>query len=197
MHRLVILVALSGCAPEEAPTAALNADTASALVSDESSTFAPLSEDGASVAQVDPTRYLGLWYEIATTPSFQQGSCANTTAEYSLVDDETVGVRNRCTLGLDGPDNVIEGTARVLDDSYARLLVDLGFGFEAPYDIVELDGATGTAPYRYAAVSSLGLQWWILSREPVLDSTIRDELEPRLQDRGLDLTTLTDTAHSR
>ena len=193
---VIALLALGACAPESDDAAGLaGGDTAAAVVQE--STFAPLSDDGMTVAQVDPERYLGVWYEIATTPSFQQTSCANTTAEYSLIDDETVGVLNRCTLGVDGPENIIEGTARVVDDSYARLLVDLGFGFEAPYDIVELDGATGDAPYRYAAVSSMGFQWWILSREPVIDDGIRAELEERLEARGLDLSTLVDSEHAR
>ena len=193
---VIALLALGACAPESDDAAGLaGGDTAAAIVQE--STFAPLSDDGMTVAQVDPERYLGVWYEIATTPSFQQTSCANTTAEYSLIDDETVGVLNRCTIGVDGPENIIEGTARVVDDSYARLLVDLGFGFEAPYDIVELDGATGDAPYRYAAVSSMGFQWWILSREPVIDDDIRSELEERLAARGLDLGSLVDTEHGR
>ncbi len=196
MHTVIALLALGACAPEsDDATGVPSGDTAAVVVQE--STFAPLSDDGMTVAQVDPERYLGVWYEIATTPSFQQSSCANTTAEYSLIDDETVGVLNRCTLGVDGPENIIEGTARVVDDSYARLLVDLGFGFEAPYDIVELDGATGDAPYRYAAVSSMGFQWWILSREPVIDDGIRAELEERLEARGLDLSTLVDTEHAR
>ena len=95
--------------------------------------FVPHASDGISVEQVEPARYLGLWYEIATTPSQQQSACAGTMAEYSLVDEETIGVTNRCYVGsLEGRLNEIDATARALDDSYARLMVDFGFGFEAP-----------------------------------------------------------------
>ena len=90
--------------------------------------FIPDASDGVSVEQLEPSRYLGLWYEIATTPSQQQSACSGTTAEYSLIDEGTIGVTNRCRIGgLDGGLSRIDGTARVLDDTYARLLVDLGF----------------------------------------------------------------------
>ena len=148
--------------------------------------FVEDAEDGASVVAVEPDRYLGVWYEIATTPSFQQTSCAGTTAEYSLRDDGAIDVLNRCYLdGLDGDLNEIEGIATPTDDTFARLLVDFGFGFEAPYDIVELDGADGDEPYDFAVVSSYGLAVWILSREPQMDAELYDLLVERARDRGL------------
>ena len=67
---------------------------------------------------------------IASRKADALRACSGTTAEYSLVDDSTIGVTNRCRIGgLDGGLSRIDGTARVLDDTYARLLVDLGFGF--------------------------------------------------------------------
>ena len=125
--------------------------------------FVPISEDGISVEEVDPNRYLGLWYEIATTPSSQQRSCTGTTAEYSLIDDQTVGVLNRCYLGsLDGQLNAIQGVAYVQDETYARLMVDFDFGFTAPYNIITLDGNANGELYQFAVVSSY-TNLWILS----------------------------------
>lgn len=156
--------------------------------------FAPYAADGLSVASLEPGRYLGLWYEIATTPSFIEADCHGTTAEYGLIDDDTISVYNRCTLGsLDGEVNEIEGTADFADASYARLLVDFGFGFAAPYNVVELDGAGGAAPYRYAAVNSAGFQIWILSRTPTLDAELYEELVGRMAAQGLPTDELTRT----
>ncbi len=152
----------------------------------EEAAFLPYADDGQSVAELEPERYLGLWYEIATTPSFIEAGCTGTTAEYGVVDDDTISVYNRCYLGsLDGEVNEIEGTADFADDSYARLLVDFGFGFAAPYNVVELDGAGGEEPYRYAAVNSSGFQIWILSRTPTLDPAIYDALVERMAAQGL------------
>lgn len=163
-------------------------DTAALATWEAPLSFAPYSSDGEVVERVAPERYVGLWYEIATTGSFQQEQCAGTTATYTPLDDTTVEVLNRCYLGsLDGPLNEITGTATAVDESFAKLLVDFGFGFEAPYDIVELDGADSEEPYAFAAVSSLnGAQLWILSRTSTLDSTTYDAIVERLDQRGLD-----------
>lgn len=149
--------------------------------------FVPDANDGQSVEALDPSRYLGLWYEIATTPSQQQSFCSGTTAEYSLIDDSTIGVTNRCRIGgLDGNQNRIDGTARALDDTYARLLVDLGFGFEAPYTVIDLIDTPADEPYSQAVVSGGGVQFWILSREPQVSDDLYDVLLDRLDTRGID-----------
>ncbi len=50
-----------------------------------------------AVEQVDLTRYAGRWYEIAALPNFFQRNCAwGTTAEYTLLPEGTVRVRNAC-----------------------------------------------------------------------------------------------------
>lgn len=176
-----ILAAFSvlGCAPQ-------TSDTASSSIDEEGISFVALASDELSVAAVEPERYLGLWYEIASTPSFQQQSCAGTTAEYALLDNGDISVLNRCFLGdLDGDLNEIEGSASFVDDTYARLLVDFGFGFEAPYYIVELDGANGDAPYQFAVVSSPGFALWVLSRTPQIDPELYDLLIERALQREL------------
>ena len=149
--------------------------------------FVPHAADGISVERVEPARYLGLWYEIATTPSQQQSACAGTMAEYSLVDEETIGVTNRCYVGsLEGRLNEIDATARALDDSYARLMVDFGFGFEAPYTVIELYEPPGDEPYTYAAVTTSEVQYWILSRTPQMPQEMYDTLLEKIEERGGD-----------
>ena len=156
--------------------------------------FVEDAADGLSVASVNPERYLGVWYEIASTPSPQQALCAGTTAEYSLREDGDVRVVNRCYLGsLEGDLNVIEGSASFVDDTYARLLVDFNLGFEAPYNIVELDGQDGDEPYQFAVVSSPGFALWVLSRTPTMDAELYDTLLLRAADRGLPADTLIET----
>ncbi len=184
MHHLPIALflasSLSACA---SATEDDNGDTA--LLASPEPTYAPYSEDGRTVDRLDPARYLGLWYEIATTGSFQQESCVGTTATYSPIDEDTVEVYNRCFRGdFDGQASEITGTATATDASFTRLLVDFGFGFEAPYDVVELDGAEGDAPYGFAGVSSFeGAQLWILSRTPTLDEAIYDAIVARFEAR--------------
>ena len=165
------------------------------LVEEEGLLFTEIAADGVSVSSVEPARYLGLWYEIASTPSSQQSSCTGTTANYSLIDSTQIEVVNRCWLqSLDGPMNMIQGTATFIDDTYARLLVDFDLGFRAPYNIVELDGSTSDSPYQFAAVASFGTLW-ILSRTPDLSDEVASELLERLEDRDYPVERLLWTEH--
>ena len=185
-----IFFVFQACAPQSAESA--SDDTAS--TADAGASFVPYAEDGESVERLEPDRYLGLWYEIATTPSQQQASCSGTTAEYALLEDETIGVTNRCYFGsLDGNLNEIEATARPLDETFARLMVDFGFGFEAPYTVVDLvDPGDGT-PYLYAVVSSIGTQAWVLSRTPQMPEDVYESLLARIDERGGDSSELLPT----
>ena len=78
--------------------------------------FAPLTEDGVVVADVDLARYQGLWYEVVSDVPVFEIFCAGTTAEYQPIDATTVSVLNECDLfDLGGPLNSISGFAQVRD----------------------------------------------------------------------------------
>ena len=194
MRATFLLAAFFGIACADTPKTATPGSTDTATDTAEvfeGPTFVDDAADGLSVERVVPERYLGVWYEIASSPSFQQSACAGTTAEYSLRDDGDVRVINRCYVGsLDGALNEIEGKASFLDDTYARLLVDFGFGFTAPYTIVELDGATDDAPYSFAVVTSAGVALWVLSRTPQMDDDLYATLVARAAERGYPADTL-------
>ncbi len=181
------IAAFMGCSSPATTSEAGNTELDTGSIVDDGPRFVPDAADGESVEQVDPARYLGLWYEIATTPGQQASACSGTTAEYSLIDESTIGVTNRCRLGgLDGRLSRIEGTARPIDDTYARLLVDLGFGFEAPYTVIDLIETPDDAPYSVATVSASGVQYWILSRTPQISDDLYDTLLERIEDRDGD-----------
>ncbi|MFD5867633.1 lipocalin family protein [Corynebacterium sp. NPDC060344] len=67
------------------------------------------------VDSVDPERYAGKWYQVAAIPQVFNLQCINdTTAEYAVVDDSTLSVRNSCG-DVFGGTSVVEGQARVTD----------------------------------------------------------------------------------
>ena len=72
-HTLFFLLA---CSPESNDVTDESNDSPTEVAQ-----FVPDADDNASVESVDPARYLGVWYEIATTPSQQQAACAGTMAE--------------------------------------------------------------------------------------------------------------------
>ena len=165
------------------------ADAADAV---EAPFFAPLGDSEYRVAQLDPERYLGLWYEIATVPAGQQARCTGTTATYSSISETTIGVRNECYIdSLDGPLSAIDGTATPTDERFSHLLVSFGGSFSADYYVIEVDGASGDSPYDFAVVSSYDdVILWILHRSPQMDSALYDTIIDRLEERGIDTSRL-------
>ena len=63
--------------------------------------FMPLNDTGEVVSYVEIDRYMGQWFEIATTPSFQQLACFGTTADYTFNEEKGwVDVTNTCRGSL-------------------------------------------------------------------------------------------------
>ena len=160
-------------------------------------TFAPLGEDDYRVDQIDPSRYLGLWYEYASIPAGFQARCTATTAEYSLIDEETIGVYNRCRLDdIDGQLSEIEGTATPVDDRFSHLEVQFFSNFSADYFVIAADGQESDAPYEWAVVSTYNdLVLWVLSREPQMSQKRYATILSHLSYRGLPVEELVITPH--
>ncbi len=169
-----------------------NTDNAAASV-----IFMPLASGGDVVSFVDIDRYMGRWYEIATTPSFQHLSCTNTQAEYTY--DEAMGrvdVVNSCSVRGGSQQQEVRGIAELVDtDTQAKLAVSF-FGQRAPYWVVALDGTEGTTPYQWAVVSGPSNQFiWILSRTPEITADERSAIDAHLTERGFPVDSLIDTQH--
>ena len=132
-----------------------------------------------TVAKVDLSRYLGTWYEIASFPQGFQEGCTGTMATYSLRDDGTIDVLNRCRKdSLDGKESVANGRARVVDAATnAKLEVSFFGPFWGPYWIIDLG-----ADYEYAVVGHPGRDYlWILSRTPQLSTEVYGAIIERLE----------------
>lgn len=145
-----------------------------------------------TVEHVDLSRYLGTWYEIASYPQRFQAGCTATTATYSLRDDGTIDVLNRCRKdGLDGKLDEAKGRARVVDEATnAKLEVSFFRPFWGDYWIIDLD-AEG---YRYAVVGHPERDYlWILSREPELDPAVYEGILARLEEKHYDTSRLVKT----
>ena len=151
--------------------------------------FLALSDEGDVVSFVEVGRYMGLWYEIATTPSFQQGSCYSTQAQYSFNELKGwVDVVNSCRIGsTSGNLQQIAGRAELVDlETQAKLNV-IFYGQISPYWVVALDGTEGDAPYQWAVVSVPSKQsMWILSRTKQLTEEQRGAIEAHLRDAGVE-----------
>jgi apolipoprotein D and lipocalin family protein len=144
-----------------------------------------------TVPQVDLARYVGTWYEIASYPQRFQEGCTGTTATYTLRSDGEIDVLNKCRKGdLDGPEDVAEGRARVVDrETRAKLEVSFFSLFWGDYWIIDLG-----PEYEYAVVGHPSRDYlWILSRTPTLDDNAYDSILSRLEEKGYPLEPLRKT----
>ena len=161
--------------------------------------FKNLDDDVYLVDRVMPEKYLGLWYEYATVPSGPQANCTATTAEYTLLDESTIEVYNRCRLNeVDGQPSEIKGTARPMDDKYNHLKVNFFGNFEADYYVVALDGSAEPldTEYQWSVVSSYQDRvLWVLTRTPDFPEEDYNVILEHLQSRDFDLSNLQKTPH--
>jgi apolipoprotein D and lipocalin family protein len=140
-----------------------------------------------TVPQLDLSRYAGLWHEIARLPSHFQRDCASyVTAQYTLRQDDLIGVRNTCR-DADGDLLQAQGVARTVAGAPGRLQVRFAPDWLAwlplvwaDYWVIALDPG-----YQWAMVGTPDRDYlWILSRTPGMDRVRYDDLSARARAMG-------------
>ncbi len=142
----------------------------------------------ATVKEVDLQKYAGTWYEIARLPQWFQRGCYDSTATYSLNDDGTVKVINRCERKDEDATEAV-GTARVVPDSgnaklkvrfdnwVSRLIPTIT---EGNYWIIALD-----KDYQTVVIGEPSREYlWILARQPALPEDQYQALVQVAQSKG-------------
>lgn len=142
-----------------------------------------------TVANVNLSKYVGLWYEVAKIPNrFQKQCVKGTTAQYKLLPDGNIEVLNSC-ITKDGEKDVAEGLARIVDkNSNSKLEVSFVsiFGlrlFWGDYWIIDIGDN-----YDYAVVATPSRKYgWILSRTPTLEKEKLEQAFLALKTAGYDI----------
>jgi len=136
-----------------------------------------------TATSVDLSRYVGKWYEIARLPMWAQRNCLRSTAEYTFLESDDIGVKNTCATE-DGGETSIQGIAKIVDQEHGAKF-DVVFDqwaakiikFYSPpnngnYWILKVD-----PDYQYAAVGTPDREYlWILARTPSLPEDTYQEL---------------------
>ena len=128
-----------------------------------------------TVNKVDIAKYSGLWYEVARLPNSFQEDCYGTTAEYEIIDNETIRVINSCFEdSLNGEQDQAIGKAFIADKiTNSKLKVQFFWPFKGDYWIIALDEIN----YSYAMVGTPSREYlWILGRSKNFDKSILDKL---------------------
>jgi lipocalin len=138
------------------------------------------------VSEFDLSRYLGEWYEIARYDhSFERGM-TNTMAEYILQDNGKVVVLN--TGWKNGKFKLAEGKAIYPDpqEMNGSLRVSFFLFFYSDYNVMMVD-----ENYQISLVGSKSDNFlWILSRTPVADPELLQDVLDEAERRGYDLSKL-------
>lgn len=143
-----------------------------------------------SVADLDLQRYLGLWFELGRLPlRFEDDGASDVTAHYSLNEDGTVEVDNRCldaageptrALGEAVPDGEHPGRLRVTFLPEALRWIPFT---RAEYWVLKIDDG-----YRRALVGTPDRKHlWLLSREPAVDPAAEEEYLAEARRQGYEL----------
>lgn len=130
-----------------------------------------------AVASIDVPRYMGTWYEIARLPMYFQRKCvSDTTANYTLNPDNSIGVLNRCKTES-GEFQQAKGRATPVNEGNSKLKVSfLPAGLrwlpftKGDYWVLKID-----PEYKVVLVGGPGHDYlWILSRTPTIDTATYD-----------------------
>lgn len=146
--------------------------------------------DVTAVDDLDLERYLGLWYEIARLPMrFEDDDASNVTAGYSLNQDGSVQVDNRCFDAAGAPVQAL-GRATVAGDSPAQLKVTFlpellrWIPFTSgDYWVLKID-----EDYQHSLVGTPDRKnLWLLARTPKIAADTTQEYLAEAARQGFDL----------
>jgi len=147
------------------------------------------------VPSIDLKRYAGTWFEIARFPnSFQRECAGNVTATYTLLDDGTISVANRCRQS-NGEMKEAIGKARRLSDDEPNSKLEVRFApailsflpfVWGKYWVIDLGD-----DYSYAVVGEPNREYlWILARSPSVDADTYGKILDRITRQGYDVSKL-------
>ena len=134
-----------------------------------------------TVENFDPTRYVGIWHEIAKYPLRWESDCENAIASYTFLPNNNIRVVNTCVV--DGKEiRKRSGEAKFTDQS-GKLLLTFTDGLpsdgESPYWVHETDYDN------YAIVGGPSGQYlWILSRGQKMRDCKFNEIKARVSAYG-------------
>ncbi len=146
----------------------------------------PVLDNIQTVDQVDLERYAGVWYEIASLPTWFANDLVCVTATYNLLEDGKIEVINQGFQSTpDGKLDKITGTAWIPNpEEPGQLKVSFFPIISSQYNIIALD----EEDYSYAMVTGKNYKFlWILSRTPQMDPATYDMLIQQAEDWGYDV----------
>jgi apolipoprotein D and lipocalin family protein len=132
---------------------------------------------------LDPTRYVGRWYEVARIPNKLQTDCVAATSDWSRQPDGVFNVVQTCHMGKpSGPTKIWRGAGRIIDAlTNSRFRIGFFGGF-VKMDYQVLDRGDD---YSWCILTAANPKYlWIMSRHPTLAPDEKAALVARAQSLG-------------
>ncbi len=152
------------------------------------SVFSQTNSELKAVQNVDLKRYSGKWFEIARYENkFQKKCVGNTTATYTIKEDNNIEVLNEC-LEKNGRIDKAKGKAKIVDKTtnaklkvrFAPAALSFLSSVWGDYWIIDLD-----SDYKYAVVGDPKREYfWVLSREPEMNDATYQTILRRAETMG-------------
>jgi apolipoprotein D and lipocalin family protein len=152
-----------------------------------------------TVQSLDVNQYMGFWHQVGAIPQQFAADCVrHQSAEYRLLEDNTIEVLNSCELE-DGSVEVAEGRARINPDfnspaklqvTFVSLLNSWLWALSGDYWVIDLDPTYQWSLVGHPELSGL----YILSREPKLAPEVLANLRDTVETVGYDSCTIIMTA---
>jgi lipocalin len=144
--------------------------------------FGKSTKNIPALCNIDLSRYLGNWYEIARLDQAFEKGLENVTATYSIQSDGKIEVLNGGTKN--GAKQTIKGVATVPDKQCTgKLLVSFFWFFKSLYKIIRIEEQT----YGLAVVTGGSMNYlWLLSRTPCIGDKAYDDFVSYVTSLGFD-----------
>lgn len=152
----------------------------------------PIKSKLPVVTNLDITKYLGHWYEIARLDFYWEKNLKNVTASYSLKKDGNIKVINQGQHLQSGKIKTSTGKAKLVSEGTKGALKVSFFGpFYSGYNIMHID-----ENYHYALVFGDNLDYmWILSRKTTIPESIKTKYLDYARNAGYAIENLVWTQH--
>jgi len=137
------------------------------------------------VKPVDPSRYVGRWYEIARLPNKLEQDCTSGTSDWARQGDGSFALVQTCHVGAaNGPAKIWRAAGHILDvgkNSKIRIGFFAGLIHQDYWIIDRADD------YSWCLMSTPSSRWlWIMARRPAVSPSLRASLVARARTLGYD-----------
>jgi apolipoprotein D and lipocalin family protein len=143
------------------------------------------------VDKLDVNRFAGKWYSLYSIPTMFDKGSRETTTTYTLNNDGYYNVFTACKKGDDNETKTYKSKLFPEDSADGSMRAQFVWPIKIDYWVIEL-----ADDYTYVVVGHPDHKFlFIMSRKPVMDKKLHDEIVARCKAKGYDVDKLVSQQH--